>query len=142
MTARKTFQEFTGPLRQSVTFRRTRYVSTMRAIPKMDVLMYRRNPFPTCASIVLLAAVLAAPAGADNPFGVSDQVSARDQASAPALALAASYRLDTVVVSASRAETPLGQTPVTIAQIDRAAIDERAPAFIGEMLNKIGRAHV
>ncbi|MET0378830.1 MAG: TonB-dependent receptor [Spongiibacteraceae bacterium] len=56
--------------------------------------------------------------------------------------LAAHYRLDTVVVSASRAATPLNQTPVAIAQLDRASIDDKAPAFTGEVLNTIPGVHM
>lgn len=56
--------------------------------------------------------------------------------------LATNYRLDTVVVSASRAATPLDQTPVSITQLDRAAIDDKAPAFTGEVLNTIPGVHM
>jgi outer membrane receptor protein involved in Fe transport len=51
--------------------------------------------------------------------------------------LAASLRISTVVVSASRVATPLEQTPVTINRLDRNAIDLKAPAFTGEVLNSV-----
>lgn len=56
--------------------------------------------------------------------------------------LSANYRIDSIVVSASRAETPLNQTPVSISQVGRSAIDDKAPAFTGEVLNTIPGVHM
>lgn len=66
---------------------------------------------------------------------------AYSEAVAPAT-LALSHGIDTLVVSASRVETPMAQTPVSIVQIDRAAIDAKAPAFTGEVLNSIPGVHM
>ncbi len=56
--------------------------------------------------------------------------------------LAANYRLDEVVVSGSRVETSLRQTPLSIDAIDSAAIEQKAPAFIGEVLNTVPGVHM
>lgn len=56
--------------------------------------------------------------------------------------LASNYRLDEVVVSGSRVETSLQQTPLSIDAIDRGAIDAKSPAFTGEVLNAIPGVHM
>jgi len=79
-----------------------------------------------CRLVSMAAILCAAPAYADGDL----------------LALASNTHIATVVVSASRVETPLDQTPVSINQIDRAAIDLKAPAFTGEVLNSVPGVHM
>jgi len=51
-------------------------------------------------------------------------------------------RMETVVVTASRAETRLTDTPLAISQIARDEIDSRQAAFTGEVLNKIAGVYM
>lgn len=50
--------------------------------------------------------------------------------------------LESVVVTSSRAPTPLSETPVTIAQISAADIEARRATFTGEVLNTIPGVHM
>lgn len=56
--------------------------------------------------------------------------------------LAANYRIDEVVVSGSRIETSLRETPLSIDAIDHSAIEKKAPAFTGEVLNTVPGVHM
>lgn len=49
----------------------------------------------------------------------------------------AATAIDTVVVTASRAATPLRETPASLGVIGRDAIDAKRPSFLGEVLNSI-----
>lgn len=65
-----------------------------------------------------------------------------DHSQQSAMQLASNSHFDTVVVSASRADTPLSQTPVSIAQISRESINDKTPAFTGEALNTIAGVYM
>lgn len=56
--------------------------------------------------------------------------------------LATNYRIDNIVVTGSRVETPLQRTPLSIESIDRSAIDAKSPAFTGEVLNTLPGVHM
>ena len=58
------------------------------------------------------------------------------------LLLTANYRIDEVVVSGSRVETSLRETPLSIDAIDHSAIEQKSPAFTGEVLNTVPGVHM
>jgi iron complex outermembrane recepter protein len=67
---------------------------------------------------------------------VSGSAAALDAEPLPAQSLLAA-NIDSVVVSGSRVATPLRETPLSIAQVQRDVIDAKQPAFTGEVLNSI-----